>query len=109
MDNPIEVRLECDCGDPWHMVVIRYYQTTEWMGKNGKKIEDIPDLIFIGKMCNGGLWERIKNAIKHIIRGGYESEMNVSLLGEGTESNLDKLYAFSGICLDIEKTRKERK
>ena len=106
--NPIEVRLECDCGDPWHMVVIRYYQATEWTGKDGKKIEDIPDLIFMGKIHNGNLWKRIKNAIKHIIRGGYQADMDVCLLGEEVSGNLGKLHTFSKMCLDVEKDRKKK-
>ena len=107
--NPIEVRLECDCGDPWHMVVIRYYQATEWTGKDGKTIvEDIPELYFKGKMHNGNTWKRIKNAVNHIIRGGYQADMDVMLFGEELSGNLDKLHTFSKMCLDAEKDRKKK-
>jgi len=101
--NPIELRLECDCGHPWHQLIFRYYKQTEWTGKDGKTIRDIPDLGIWGKVVHGGLLKRIKVAWKYIICKGYEAEFDIVLMEEKMVEALEKLHKFTGECLKEQK------
>lgn len=103
--NPIELRIECDCGHPWHQLIFRYYKRTEWKGKNGKTIREIPDLGIWGKVVHGTFWQRIKIAWKYIICGGYEAEFDLVLMGDKMVNVLEELHEFTGNCLKEEEGR----
>ena len=86
-----DLRLDCDCQDPFCFVCLRWEK--EYTIKNTYP-EEIT-VFFQG--FNGGLWQRIKTAMKLIFRGEWKQEANVCLIGP---ENLDKIKAWCNECLE---------
>ena len=99
LESPIELRVNCDCGHPWHQLIFRYYKRTEWTGKNGKTIRNIPDFGIWGKVVHGTFLKRVKIAWKYIINGGYEAEFDVVLMGDQMIEALENIRSYTGKCL----------
>ena len=85
-----EIRLECDCGEPWHFIHIGLIKPREkyWPG---------PTLTFSMELFYGSFWKRLKHAFKHLFRGW--SKVAVNAYVEDYDTIL-KFALFMRDCID---------
>ena len=90
----IEYKMCCDCSDPWHFLWFGFSVKHPW---TNKEAIGNPELWIRGEFFRGTLWQRIKNAIKYIIKGDYSADVDLVFFGK---SNIEELNKFTKDCLN---------
>lgn len=98
----IEYKMYCDCSDPWHFLWFGFSTGHPW---KDKEAVGEPELWIRGVFFHGTLWQRVKNAIRYIIRGDYSSQVDLVFSGENHVENLNK---FARDCLGKLKEEEEK-
>ncbi len=91
----IEYKMYCDCNDPWHFLWFGFSKDHPWINK--KAIRREPELWIRGEFFHGTLRQRIRKAIKYIIKGGYSAQVDFVFLGK---AKIEELNAFTEDCLN---------
>ena len=89
----IEYKMYCDCNDPWHFLWFGFSTKHPW---TNEKAIGKPELWIRGEFYYGTLWQRIKKAIKYIIRGDFSAHVDLVFFGE---SKIEELHEFTVDCL----------
>ncbi len=97
----IEYKMYCDCSDPWHFLWFGFSVEHPWTDKEARRRSE---LWIRGVLYHGRLWQRTKNAIKYIIKGGYSAQVDFVFFGE---EKVKELKRFTEDCLKELKERNE--
>lgn len=89
--SDLELRLQCDCQNPYEFLWVGLDLQPPWTGK-----KDVPELWFRGQFYHGKLKQRIKNAWKYILRGEYRASLDFVFFGR---EHIQKLHDFTTRCL----------
>ncbi len=91
----VEYKMYCDCSDPWHFLWFGFSAKHPW---TNEKAIGKPELWIRGEFYCGTLWQRIKKAIKYIIRGEFSAHVDLVFFGN---SKIKELNKFTEDCLNV--------
>ena len=95
----LELRIDCECNNPFCFLMFRFDKQTVWTGKvGGRNIKDLPELTIWGVFFKGTFWRRVRNAWKYIIRGDYTENVDISLFGDEA---ICKIHDFARECIEM--------
>jgi len=106
--NDVELKLYCDCGDPYEFLYFSFDKNTVWTKCGEKYVKELPELLICGEFYQGKFWRRLKYAWKYIIRGKYQVFVDCIFFGW---EHIEKLSEFTEQCLEykIKEGNRERR